>query len=100
MLNDNEKEFINKIEKLKKKCKGKMSFDYINRIGSTNNDWYPTDLIIEKDNIFPVKDFDYNRPFITNKEAKEKNIDIIKCFEMCGVLGIRIRREYIDSLKK
>ena len=47
--------------------------------------WYARDYREDLGGAFPIETETYINPIITNDEAEDKNIDIIKCCEMCGV---------------
>ena len=79
MFNENEKKFIEEIEEAKKHAKGELELDLI------EGEWFAMDYRSEKEGAFFFEDDKYSKPLITEEEAKEKNINVIKCCDDCDV---------------
>lgn len=74
-----EKKFIEVINKAKKYVKGKLELD------NFDGEWFAMDYREDLDGAFPIEAKQYDEPIITDEEAKEKGIDIIKCCDECGI---------------
>lgn len=79
MFNDREIELIGMIENARKYVKGEVELDCI------NGEWYVRDYREDFEGAFLIEAEPYKKPLITDDEAKDKGVDIIKCCEMCGV---------------
>ena len=79
MLNDNEKKFIDILNEFKGYVKGELELDKIGR------GWFPLDYREDLGDAFYIETDGYIKPLITDKEAKEKGIDIIKCCNECNI---------------
>ena len=79
MFNDNEKNFFDMLNKARMRVKGELELDW------QDGEWFAMDYREDLDEAFPIESEPYNKPIITDKEAEEKNIDIIKCCDECGV---------------
>ena len=78
-FNDNEKNFINKLENAKKYVKGELELDL------EAGEWYAMDYREDFESAFPIEVEPYNKPLITEEEAENKCIDIEKCCDECGI---------------
>lgn len=78
MLNNNEKKFIEVINEAKRYVKGELELDCV------DGKWFAMDYRENLECAFPIEAKQYE-PIITNEEAKEKSIDIIKCCDECGI---------------
>ena len=79
MFNDNEKKFIDIINEAKRHIKGELELDNI------DGKWFAMDYREDLEGAFPIESKQYDEPIITDKEAKEKGIDIIKCCDECNI---------------
>lgn len=75
MFNDNENKFIALLEKTKRYVKGELKLD------NCDGKWFAMDYREEFAEACSI----YNNPLITDKEAKEQDIDIIKCCDECNI---------------
>lgn len=82
MLNNNEKKFIEVINEAKRYVKGELELDCV------DGKWFAMDYRENLEGAFPIEAKQYNEPIITNEEAKEKSIDIIKCCNECGIFYV------------
>lgn len=79
MFNDNEKRFIDMLNNAKKYVKGELELDW------EDGEWFAMDYREDLDGAFPIKIKPYDKPIITDEEADNKQIDIVKCCDECGV---------------
>lgn len=79
MFNDSEIKLIAIIERARGYVKGEVEIDCI------DGKWYARDYREDLGGAFPIETEPYISPIITDDEAEDKGIDIIKCCEMCGV---------------
>lgn len=79
MFNENEIKLIAMIERARGYVKGEVELDCV------DGEWSVRDYRENLGGSFPIETAPYNRPLITDEEANEKSVDIIKCCEMCGV---------------
>lgn len=78
-LEKNEAMLVHILEDAKHYCKGELELDYEDGM------WFAMDYRAELEGAFPIEDRWFNDMIITEKEAKERNIDVIKCCDMCDV---------------
>lgn len=83
MLNNNEKKLIDIINEAKRYVKGELELDCV------DGEWYAMDYREELGGAFPIEAKQYDEPIITDEEAEEKGIDIIKCCDECGIFYVR-----------
>lgn len=79
MLNRDEKQLVGLINEAKMYVKGELELDCI------DGEWYARDYREELGGAFPIGVSKFNIPLITNKEAENFNIDIIKCCNECDI---------------
>lgn len=79
MFNDNEIKLIAMIEKARGYVKGEVELDCI------DGEWYARDYREDLGGAIPIEAEPYRKPLITDDEADNKGVDIIKCCEMCGI---------------
>ena len=79
MFNDNEKKFIDIINEAKKYVKGELELD------NFDGEWFAMDYRVDLEGAFPFEAKQYGHPLITDKEAKDKGIDIVKCCDECDI---------------
>lgn len=82
MFNSNEKKFIEKINEAKRYAKGELELD------NFDGEWYAMDYREDFECAFPIEAEQYDEPLITDEEAEEKDIDIIKCCDECGIFYV------------
>jgi hypothetical protein len=81
ILNENEKKFVAALKEAEKCVKGELELDY----EFENGEWFARDYRGDLEGAFSIEAEQYNEPIITDKEAKEKGIDIIKCCDACDI---------------
>lgn len=79
MFNNNEKKFIDVINEAKKYVEGELELDCF------DGKWFPMDYREALEGAFSIEAKQYDKPLITEEEAEEKGIDVIKCCNECGV---------------
>lgn len=79
MFNDNEIKLIAMIEIARGCVRGEVELNCV------DGKWYARDYREDLGSAFPIETAPYHEPLITNDEAEDKGIDIIKCCEMCGI---------------
>ena len=79
MFNDNEKKFIDMLNEAKRYVKGELELDCV------DGEWYAMDYREDFEGAFPIEAEQYNEPLITDEEAEDKSIDIIKCCDECDI---------------
>lgn len=79
MFNDNEIKLIALIERARGYVIGEVELD------CEDGKWYARDYREDLGGAFPIVQAPYHESLITDDEAEEKGIDIIKCCEMCGI---------------
>lgn len=79
MFNINEKKFIDVINEAKQYVEGELELDCF------DGEWYAMDYKENLGGAFEIKAKQYDKPLITDEEAEEKGIDIIKCCDECGI---------------
>lgn len=79
MLNNNEKKFIEILNEAKKYVKGELELDCV------DGEWFAMDYREDFECALPINTTKLNNPLITNKEAKRKGIDVVKCCDECGI---------------
>ena len=82
MFNSNEKQFINAINEAKKYVKGELELD------NFDGEWFAMDYREDLGGAFDIEAKQYDEPLITDKEAEEKDIDVIKCCNECGIFYV------------
>ena len=78
-FNHNERDFLEMLEEAKRYVKGELELDCV------DGGWYAMDYREDFEGAFPIEAEQYNKPIITDKEAEEKHIDIIKCCDECDI---------------
>lgn len=78
-FNENEKAFIERLEKAKSFVKGELELDNV------DGKWFAMDYRVELEGAFFIEMKPYDKPLITDEEAEEKGIDITKCCDACDV---------------
>lgn len=78
-FNKNEIAFIETLEKAKHCVKGELELD------NFDSEWFAMDYRTELEGAFPIETKPYDTPLITEEDAKEKDIDIIKCCDACDI---------------
>ena len=78
-LNNDEKRFIEILEKAKRYVKGELELD------CDDGKWYAMDYRKDFECAFPIEAKGYDLPVITDDAAKRHGIDIIKCCDKCGI---------------
>lgn len=79
MFNNNEKEFINIINEAKKYVLGELELD------NFDGEWFAMDYREDLEGAFDIEEEPYNKPLITEEEAEERGIDVIKCCNECDI---------------
>ena len=79
MLNDNDKKFCDMLNEARRYVKSELELDCV------DGKWYAMDYIEDFECAFPMEAKPYNKPIITDEEAEEKGIDIIKCCDECNI---------------
>lgn len=79
IFNDNEKKFIDILEEAKGYVKGELELD------CEDGEWYARDYRKDFEYAFSIEKEPYDNPLITDEEAKEKDINIIKCCDYCDI---------------
>ena len=82
MLNDNEKNFVKLLEQAQRYVKGEVELDCF------DGEWFIMDYREDLCGAFPIETNGFEKPIITDKEAKQKGIDIVKCCNKCGILYV------------
>lgn len=82
MLNENEKWFIKAISEAERYVKGELELD------NFDGEWFAMDYREDLEGAFPIEAKQYDKPLITDKEAEEKDINIVKCCNECGILYV------------
>ena len=82
MFNNNEKKFINTINEAKRYVKGELELDCF------DGKWFAMDYREGLEGAFSIEAKQYDKPLITDEEAEEKGIDIIKCCDECGIYHV------------
>ena len=82
MFNNNEKKFIDIINEAKRYVKGDLELD------NFDGKWFAMDYREDLESAFDIEAEQYNKPLITDEEAEENNIDIIKCCNECGIFYV------------
>ena len=82
MFNNNEKKFIDVINEAKRYVKGELELD------NFDGEWFAMDYREDLEGAFDIEAEQYNLPLITDEEAEEKDIDVIKCCNECGILYV------------
>jgi len=82
MFNNNEKKFIEVINEAKRYVKGELELDCF------DGKWFAMDYREDLEGAFGIEAKQYNKPLITDEEAEEKGIDIIKCCDECGIFHV------------
>lgn len=78
-FNENEKAFIEMLEKAKCFVKGELELD------NFDGEWFAMDYRADLEGAFYIEIKPYHEPLITDKEAKEKSIDVVKCCDECDI---------------
>lgn len=78
-FNDNEKKFINMLEEAKRYVKGELELD------NFDGEWFAMDYRADWEGAFPIETKPYNKPLITDEEAEEKGVNIIRCCDECDI---------------
>ena len=81
-FNENEKAFIEKLEKAKCFVKGELELD------NFDGEWFAMDYREDMEGAFPIEMKPYDKPLITYEEAEEKGINITKCCDACDVFYV------------
>ena len=79
MFNENEIKFIAMIETAKSYVRGELELD------NFDGEWFAMDYREDLEGAFPIEIKPYDKPIITDEEAEEKGIDIIKCCDECDI---------------
>lgn len=79
MFNDNEKKFIAMLEKAKAYVNGELE------LNCNDGEWYAMDYRENWECAVPIEVKPYDKPLITDENAEENNINIVKCCEACGI---------------
>ena len=79
MFNENEIKLIAMIERAKSYVKGELELNCL------DGKWLAMDYREDLEVALPIEEEPYNKTLITDEEAEEKGIDIIKCCEMCDI---------------
>lgn len=82
MFNENEKWFIKAISEAERYVKGELELD------NFDGEWFAMDYREDLEGAFPIEAKQYDKPLITDKEAEEKDINIVKCCNECGILYV------------
>lgn len=82
MLNENERNFVELLEKAKRYVKGELELDCF------DGEWFAMDYREDFGCAFPIETNGFDKPIITNKKAEVRNIDIVKCCDECGILYV------------
>lgn len=85
MLNENEKNFIELLKQVMRCVKGELE---LNCFDDGDGEWYAMDYIEDLCSSFPIDINGFNKPIITNEEAENKGIDIVKCCDKLGILYV------------
>lgn len=78
MLNKKEKLFVETVQKARMYVKGELELDY------EDGNWYVLDYREYLECAVPIETEPFDKPIITDVEAKKKGINIIKCCETFG----------------
>jgi hypothetical protein len=73
LFNNNEKQFIDILEDAMRYVKGELELDCI------DGEWFAMDYREDLEGAFPIEVSPYDKPIITDEEAEEKHINIIRC---------------------
>ena len=79
MANENEKVFIETLEKAKRFVKGELELD------NFDGEWFAMDYRPELKGAFPIEVKPYDKPLVTDEDAEEKGINITKCCDECDI---------------
>ena len=79
VFNQNEKAFVDMLEKAKRCVKGELELD------NFDGCWFAMDYREDLEGAFGIEIKPYDQPIITDEEATKKHIDIIKCCDACDV---------------
>ena len=78
-LNKNEQAFIELLENAKRFVKGELELD------NFDGRWFTMDYREDLEGAFDIEARPYDQPVITDEEAAEKGINIIKCCDACDI---------------
>lgn len=79
MFNNDEKKFIDIINEAKQYVKGELELDCF------DGEWFAMDYREDLGGAIDIEAKQYNKPLITDEEAKKNGIDIIKCCNECDI---------------
>ena len=80
--NEYEEKLIKIIEEAKEYCNGELELD------NFDGEWYALDYRADLEGALSIDNEKYNTPVITDEDAKEYNVDVIKCLDYCDVLYV------------
>jgi len=78
-FNENELQFIERIEEAKRYVKGELELDH------WSDGWFAMDYREEFNQALSIDTKKYDKPIITDNDAENKKIDVVKCCEYCGI---------------
>lgn len=79
MFNENEKKFIDILKQAMRCVKGELELD------NFDGEWFAMDYREDLEGAFPIEIKPYDKPIMTDEEAEEKSIDVIKCCDECDI---------------
>lgn len=79
---DAEKDFIAKLNEAKKFVKGELELDCV------NGEWFVMDYREDLEGSFLIEVEPFNKPIITEKEAREKGIDVLACCDKLNLFCV------------
>ena len=77
--NEYEEKLIEIIEEAKEYCNGELELD------NFDGKWYALDYRSDLEGAFSINEEKYCNPIITDRHAKEHNVDVIRCCDYCDI---------------
>ena len=77
--NEYEEKLIEIIEEAKEYCKGELELD------NFDGEWYALDYRADLEGALSIDNEKYNDPVITDEDAEEYKVNIIKCCDYCDI---------------